>query len=244
MIDAQSALLIGAVAFVPPIVFMGYIRSQEKTGREPWGALATTFVFGAVVSVIFALILQQIFHVPGREYDFLEGQLRVPSIVFLVVVIAPLTEEFAKGLGVRSAKRWIREEEDGIVYGAAAGFGFSATENLLYELSALNENGQTAYLMTAIVRTFTGCFLHATAAGLVGYGLSRRYIYRRGLLSVLPFYIAAVLLHAAFNLIAVLNLAFAVGLIIVLSFLGIRYTVRRIRTLDTIPTFTSSGGPP
>lgn len=241
MIDARSAALIAAVAFVPPLIFLGYVRSQERIGREPWIALGTVFAFGAIVSVLFALALQTFFHVEGREYELLQGRLTVPSLVFLVIVIAPLTEEFAKGLGVRTARRWIREAEDGIVYGAAAGFGFSATENLLYELGALNEQGQQAYLWTAVVRTFTGCFLHATATGILGYGMARRYLGRRSIVTLVPYYVGAVLLHAAFNLIAVLNLAFAVGLIIIFSFMAIRFTVNRIRALDAIPTFASRG---
>jgi RsiW-degrading membrane proteinase PrsW (M82 family) len=237
------AMIIGT-AFLPPLVFMAYVRNQEKEGREPWSALFAVFLFGAIVSVVVALILEQTFHVDGREYELLRGQFTVPSIIVLVLVIAPLTEEFSKALGVRVARRRILEAEDGIIYGAAVGFGFSATENLFYELSALHANGQAAYVVTALVRTFTGCFLHATAAGIVGYGLGIRYRERRGLLVVLPYYLAAVLLHAAFNFVAVLNFGFAVGIIIVLSFLAIRFTVRRIRALDSVPVFRADRSPP
>lgn len=245
MVEAGFAAAIVAAAFLPPILFLLYVRNQEKTRREPLGALFTVFFFGAIVSVIIALALESFFTGEGREYEILRGRLTIPSIVFLVVVVAPLAEEFAKGLGVRSAKKHIREEEDGIVYGAAAGFGFSATENLFYEIAALQESGTAAYVATAVVRTFTGCFLHATAAGLTGYGMGRRYLTGGTIFEVIPYFALAVLLHAGFNLIAVLDLRIAVALIIVLSFLALRYTVSRIRRLDAgPPMFRPYGGNP
>lgn len=242
MVDPTFAALIGATAFLPPLLFLAYVRNQEKTRREPWGAILFTFIFGAVVSVLIALALESLFHTGEREYELLRGQLTVPSIVFLVVVVAPLVEEFAKGLGVRSAKRYIVEEEDGIVYGAAAGFGFSATENLFYEIAALAEHGEAGFLLTALVRTFTGTFLHATATGILGYGLGRKYRHKGNLLDVLPYYALAVLLHAAFNLVAVLNIGAAVGFTVLFAFLGIRFTVQRIRRLDQVPAFASDRG--
>lgn len=235
LVAAAFVAVIVAAAFLPPILFLLYVRNQEKTRREPLGAIFTVFLFGAVVSVLIALVLEAYFTGEGREYEILRGRLTIPSVVFLVVVVAPLAEEFAKGLGVRTAKRHIFEEEDGIVYGAAAGFGFSATENLFYEVAAFHESGTGAYVATAVVRTFTGCFLHATAAGLTGYGMGRRYLTGGTIFEVLPYFALAVLLHAGFNFIAVLDLRIAVGIIIVLSFVALRYTVTRIRRLDASP---------
>ncbi|HLE47214.1 MAG TPA: PrsW family intramembrane metalloprotease, partial [Candidatus Thermoplasmatota archaeon] len=171
MVAPALVAAIAAAAFLPPIIFIAYVRNQEKTRREPWGAIVRVFLFGAVVSILIALALESIFHSEEREYEILRGGFQVTSIVILVVIIAPLVEEFTKGLALRGARKNIVEEEDGIVYGAAAGFGFSATENLFYELAALQELGTTGLIWTAVVRTFTGCFLHATASGLVGYGI-------------------------------------------------------------------------
>lgn len=243
MVAPALVAAIAAAAFLPPIVFLAYVRNQEKTRREPWSAIVTVFLFGAVLSVLIALALESLLHTGEREYEILRGQLTIPSVVILVVIIAPLVEEFAKGLGLRGARKHIIEEEDGIVYGAAAGFGFSATENLFYELAALEQSGEVGLIATAFVRTFTGCFLHATASGLLGYGVGKMYRYGRGLAEAIPYYALAVLLHAVFNLIAVLDIAIAAAFTVVISFLAIRYTVQRIRTLDAVPTFTSERGP-
>ena len=54
------------------------------------------------------------------------------SFLLLSVIIAPIIEELSKALGLRLIKNQIFELEDGLIYGAVAGFGFAATENLIY----------------------------------------------------------------------------------------------------------------
>jgi protease PrsW len=243
--EVPSILILVAAAFVPAIVFLIYIRNQERHGREPWSQIIRAFLFGAVFSVLIALLLETVLHTEGERELIIGGQgFTVPSMVFLVVVIAPLVEEFAKGLGVRGSKRFIREEEDGIVYGAAAGFGFAATENMFYELQALQAHGEAAFIATAAVRAITGNFLHATASGILGYGIGRMYRGGRSVFSLLPYFASAVLLHAVFNLIAVLALSMAVVFTLIFAFFAMRYTVTRIRRLDQLPEFQPGGGPP
>jgi protease PrsW len=245
VVEVPSVVILVAAAFVPAIVFLIYIRNQETHGREPWSQIIRAFLFGAVFSVLLALLLETVLHTESEREYIIGGQpVTVPAVVFLVVVIAPLVEEFAKGLGVRGSKRHITEEEDGIVYGAAVGFGFAATENLFYELQALQEHGEAAFIATAAVRAITGNFLHATASGILGYGIGRMYRQRRTILSLIPYFFAAVLLHALFNLLAVLTLGAAVVITLIFAFLAMRYTVRRIRRLDQVPEFIPGGPPP
>jgi protease PrsW len=230
-LEEQIALLV-AVAFLPPLVYLVYIRFQERYNREPWGRLLGVFLFGATVSVGLALILEIAFgNNYHRAYDF--GAV-VPRALVMAVIGAPIIEELTKAWGVRSAKGRIREIEDGIVYGVAAGLGFSATENLFYEIVALQEQGTSAFIATAIVRSVTGSFLHATATGIVGFGMARMYLSGRGFMEVLPYYAVAVLLHAGFNLLASLNLAYGVGFLIIISFIAIRWTIGRIRHHDEL----------
>lgn len=245
MAPVPSIVILVAAAFVPAIVFLIYIRNQERHGREPWSQIIRAFVFGAVLSVLIALLLETVLHTESeRELIIGQQQVTISAMVFLVVVIAPLVEEFAKGLGVRGSKRHISEEEDGIVYGAAAGFGFAATENLFYELAALQEHGEAAFIATAAVRAITGNFLHATASGILGYGMGRMYRQRRTIFSLIPYFFAAVLLHALFNLLAIVTLGAAVIVTLIFAFFAMRYTVKRIRSLDSVPEFLPGGGPP
>ena len=72
-------------------------------------------------------------------------------------------------------KKEITELEDGLIYGAVAGLGFSATENLFYGYSFLSE-GLAVFLILIIIRSFGGCLLHASATALTGYGYGKSII--------------------------------------------------------------------
>jgi RsiW-degrading membrane proteinase PrsW (M82 family) len=234
MVDYTMASIVVGAAFIPPIIYMIYIRNQERRHREPWGRVFSVFFYGAIISVLFALILELVFDTQfHRVYDVSElQQYGLSQALLLAVVGAPIIEELTKAFGVRGARRDIREPEDGIVYGVAAGLGFSATENLLYEVAALLEGGTYAFVATAVIRSITGSFLHATATGIVGYGMAKKYLKGGTLIEVVPYYAIAVLLHAAFNLLASLQLAFGVAFLILMSFIAIKWTVNRIRELD------------
>lgn len=243
--ETRIAVLLGA-AFLPPLIYLMWIRAQEKRGREPWGRLLLVFGYGAIVSVILAIIFSVLLNefllgdvFRARVYDLTEF---APQALILAIVVAPVVEEFTKALGVRIGRPMITEVEDGIVYGVAAGLGFSATENLFYELAALAEGGEQAALVTVALRSITSSFLHATATGIVGYGMAKRYLGDGSGIEVFGYYVWAVLLHAAFNLIASLQLLYGVLFLIVVSFIAIRWTANRIRAYDTTHQQTSPWG--
>jgi len=242
---AKLYATMAAVAFIPPIAYVIFIRNVERLNREPWSAIFRCFFYGAIFSVIIAILLEVFFTTNfHREYN-LRG-LTITQEALLVVVAAPLVEEFAKGLGVRTVRRHIFELEDGIVYGAAAGLGFSATENLIYEIGTIWEQLNPGldekvlpvdygFLAVGILRSITSSFLHGTASGILGYGIGKRYLERGHLFELLPYYALAVLVHGLFNAFAAfVNFSGAVLGIIFLSFAAISWTVRRIRRLDRI----------
>jgi RsiW-degrading membrane proteinase PrsW (M82 family) len=73
-------------------------------------------------------------------------------------------------------------------------------ENVFYNSSALL-SGFDVFVSTAILRTTTSTLLHASASAILGYGIARKYLYgaKGTKVSWLPYYLAAVLLHAMFN---------------------------------------------
>jgi len=124
-----------------------------------------------------------------------------------------------------------------MVYGAAIGLGFAATENLLYELSALSVS-VTAYIITAILRIISSTLLHATATGVTGFGIGKAVVTRKALITALPFYMVAVLMHATFNFLASLpsvwpdtfgELTSLVSLLLVILFATFAWRVMRER---------------
>jgi hypothetical protein len=118
--------------------------------------------------------------------------------VFLYVAFAPVAEEILKSLSLFYVSR--RPEftyfVDGAIYGFAAGIGFSITENFLY-IGFHPERG----IPLTLVRAFSVCLMHGTAAGLVGAAIGR-FRFQKGAgrgLAVVGGWGAAILLHAVFN---------------------------------------------
>ena len=197
IIDATILLL---AAFVPSLIYLVWIRNTERYRREPYGRLIRIFVYGATVSVIVAVVLEMLLMVLldmniERVYQILGEDPGLSSLI-LACVIAPFVEEMTKASGVIRARNFLSDIEDGIVYGAAVGLGFAATENLLYESNSYFSDGATAFVATAIVRSLSSALLHATTTSIVGLGVSRRMRFGT---SWLPYYLGAVAIHSLFN---------------------------------------------
>jgi len=204
MVDATTILVILAVsAFVPPLVFLAIVRRTERYGREPWTRVLRTFFWGAIFAVVIAAILElllfAVYNRIGPVYLFIGED---ASVLVLALLIAPFAEEFAKGVGVYLARPMIDEPEDGLVYGAASGFGFAASENLLYGLLALTlSNSLEVSLVTIGVRSVSSALLHASASATFGYGIALDRLWPARF-SVLPYYLLAVAMHSTFNFFA------------------------------------------
>lgn len=199
-------------AVVPSLIYLVWIRNSERYNRERWMHVLSVYLFGMIISVIAAVLLESlaisVFYASGSIFSqgFWSYEPYDPTleIVVLAVVIAPLVEEWTKGWGVVTVRNKLREPEDGLIYGAAAGLGFAAMENIFYNSSALL-GGFDVFLTTAVVRAISSTLLHASASAVLGYGISRKYLYgARGIrVSSLPYYLAAVVLHGLFNAFAV-----------------------------------------
>jgi len=191
------------------------------------------FLWGATIAVLAALILEIILQIP------LESSYSLAEITpFLaVVVIAPIVEEFTKPLALRlrTVRSQLSELEDGLIYGAVAGLGFSATENLLYGFSFLEE-GFVVFLMLMAMRSVGGCLLHASATALTGYGFGKTVMKRSSFLGVLPYFLLAIFLHGFYNfLVSYEMFGLLSGLILAFLFVLLAITIirKKIRTLDS-----------
>jgi RsiW-degrading membrane proteinase PrsW (M82 family) len=209
--EALRILVFVIAAFLPPLLYLVWIRNTERYGKEPWGAMLKTFAWGAVIAVFIAIFLSLVLiyiyqQGIGRIYVSY-GQNPTLDLLILSVVIAPFTEEFAKGIGVYTTRGDITEEEDGLVYGAACGLGFAATENLLYGVIAYVQGGWISFFTLIVLRSIASALLHASASAVMGFGIAKSLtIWEKA--SVLPYYLGAVGMHAAFNLLASMGVIF------------------------------------
>jgi len=154
-------------AIVPMLLFLGVVWWMDRYDREPIWLLSLTFLWGAIGSIVLAVIASSIMLLPV--------QLIAPAAADATgaVVIAPLIEEPAKAC-ILLLIIWSRHFDnmtDGFVYGAAAGLGFGMTENFLYFAGAAVEGDAFAWIMTVVVRTLYSALMHATATSVVGAAL-------------------------------------------------------------------------
>jgi RsiW-degrading membrane proteinase PrsW (M82 family) len=240
-----DTLLVVLVAFVPSLVYLIWIRNTEKYSREPYGRLFRVFAYGAVVSVIVAIVFELVFLAffnrnIERVYQVVGENPNLSGLV-LACVIAPIVEEISKALGIFRVRKFFDEIENGLVYGAAAGLGFAATENLLYEGTAFVTDGTQAWISVVVIRSLASALLHATTSSVFGLGIAGKQMNGT---SWAPYYLAAVMMHAIFNFAASFgvlysdslgDLANLVSLIVALTmaFSGIAWVRLRIKYLDT-----------
>ena len=223
------------VAFVPSLMYLVKARNWERLGKEPYRRLMFMFGWGAVVAVIISIVLEVA--IMGN-LDSFERLYELGDESFIgAVIVAPVVEEAAKVFGLLFVMAYFQREEDGMVYGIAAGLGFAATENLLYEVSALSV-GISAYILTVIIRTISSTLLHATATGVSGLGVGKARMQDRNILFALPYIGIAVLMHAGFNFVAGLSSTHpdlmgdwtpAFSLLIVIGFAGYAWIAVRRR---------------
>lgn len=232
--DGQILAWIAALSFVPPAAFLLWIRAHEQTDREPVRAVMLTFAWGGSAGVAIALLLHSLFEAGFHQVGGPLPAAGITRALLAAVVIAPIVEEFAKALGLGLVRRNMHELEDGIIYGAAVGLGFAATENFVYGLTALAEGGFNEAVLTISIRVFSSMLLHASASAIIGFGYGA--VQRRGgvALEVLPHYMGAVILHAVYNFLVGTQAAWGLVSAIVLVGSLVGFMRRRIRTLDAV----------
>lgn len=225
-------VLLFILAFLPPIIYTIWIRNTEKYHRERWISVFFCFFWGATLAIIVAIILEYILHfslIPSIDDPNILG-------LITVVIIAPIVEEFTKPLALRlkTVKKELDELEDGLIYGAVAGLGFSATENLLYGLSFLDVS-LLFFLVLIAIRSFGACLLHASATAWTGYGYGKYIMKQSTFLRILPYFFLAIFVHALYNsLLSFDIIGAAVGLFaaLMVSFATIEIVIYKIKKLD------------
>lgn len=125
--EAPILGILSLLSIVPALLLVVTIWSSDPTTREPISLLGVTFVLAALFAS-FAAVVNTLLR-PGFEIIPILG---LPLFFFLVV--GPV-EEFVKLLAIRVHAFYsdeFRTVIDGAVYGAVAGLGFAAVENLVY----------------------------------------------------------------------------------------------------------------
>jgi RsiW-degrading membrane proteinase PrsW (M82 family) len=198
---APGALVVGLVlAAVPLAPLIATYMWLDRYEPEPRSLLVLGLGWGAFVATSGALVLQLFDTVIFESDDLVTA-----------AVVAPVTEEAAKGLFILLLLFFRRRELDGIldglVYAGMVGIGFAFTENILYLMSAyLGDDGQAGGIGSAvglfIVRCIFSPFAHPFFTAFIGIGVGMAVVSRSKAVRVLApvgGYLVAVAAHGAWN---------------------------------------------
>ena len=242
--------LLAVSSMLPAVLVAGYLWYGDPSRREPFVTLAATFL----LSLLFAGFAGVVNSTVQPAFGALGA---VGIVVFYFAVVGPV-EEFVKWLAVRVyayRNSTFQTVVDGVVYGAAAGVGFAAIENLIYIVTIYLEAADTAGIApteaatnVATQRFFVGPG-HVVYSAWAGFYLglakfnpeNRAPIVVKGLL-------IAVFIHALYNtsitvLPSVLPGVAILGFIVLYDGFWFVLLYRKVRTYRELYRARYPGGP-
>ena len=155
-----------ALVFAVPLIVIVYRLDLYE--REPLSLVIGALLWGGVVAIGLASVAN-----PGWMGALLRHAGPTFTQEWGPAIVAPVTEEAFKGLGVvvlyLIARREFDDVMDGFVYGAMIGLAFAAVENVFYFMVTFAP--EPAFGGDVLGRIFTGFFVRAFAGGLYSHVL-------------------------------------------------------------------------
>ncbi len=192
------------IPVIPAIGIVLLINTIDRFEREPWLLRLGAFLWGALIAIPPALLIEQAIAdaIATIHFGWLSRTAAEVMNSFLLGANAGITEEVVKGAGLIILLIALRDEfdnvTDGIIYGALIGAGFAMVENFVY--FARDSNQSLLFLIIGRIvlgwlghSTFTACL----GAGL-GYARQTRIPWQKWAMPLLGFGIG-VLLHTLFD---------------------------------------------
>ncbi len=211
------------LAVLPVPFYLAIVLFIDRFEPEPLTMIALTFLWGATVATLVAVILNT-----AGQVVVSENLGQSAAELYGASISAPIVEEAAKGLALFAIYWWRRHEFngvlDGIVYAALVGLGFAMTENVLYYGRGAAEEGVVGAVGTFVVRGLVSPFAHPLFTAMTGIGLGIAAMSTsRSVRVIAPLagLAAAMVLHSLWNTSAGIGLFFGVYLLIMVPMLAV-----------------------
>ncbi len=159
--------------FVPMFIFAAFVYWLDRYEKEPKVLFGAAFFWGVVIAAGGAFILNTAFGIGIYAFTGSEGAAEFGT----TSIVAPIIEEFLKGLAVAIVFFMFYKEFDsildGIIYGAVAALGFAATENTLYIFrNGYQEGGWEGLFLLAFIRVILVGWQHPFYTAFTGIGFA------------------------------------------------------------------------
>jgi protease PrsW len=189
--------------FVPMFIFAAFVYWLDRYEKEPKVLFGAAFFWGVVIAAGGAFIINTAFGIGIFMFTGSEGAAEMGT----TSIVAPIVEEFLKGLAVAIVFFMFYKEFDsildGIIYGAVAALGFAATENTLYIFrNGYQEGGWQGLFLLTFVRVILVGWQHPFYTSFTGIGFAVARTNRNmfiKLVAPLIGYGVAVMTHAFHN---------------------------------------------
>jgi RsiW-degrading membrane proteinase PrsW (M82 family) len=183
-----TVVMVGS--FLVPVTYVSFFYERRQMSSVTMAPTAMAFVYGGLLGVIAASILEPLF---VRKLDL--------ATVFVVGLI----EELVKVLGVLVVARHRRHDSelDGLILGAAAGMGFAALESMGYAFTAFmqSQGSLSTTVSVELLRGLLSPLGHGTWTAILVSVLFRESRARRFRINwkVIGAYLLVVVLHGLWD---------------------------------------------
>jgi RsiW-degrading membrane proteinase PrsW (M82 family) len=155
--------------------------------------------------VVLVILIRGFFDINLQEINP-EGasDLQYKTLV-LMVLITPFAAELIKPIGLFLVRADITEAEDGLIYGAVIGLGYTATENIMFGIFLAPAFGVNMFITVVFMRSMSVMFIQSSTTALTCYGITRamKVKHKTGRFYAFPLFLfAAIGIHAGFNYLA------------------------------------------
>ena len=159
--------------FVPMFIFAAFVYWLDRYEKEPKILFGAAFFWGVVIAAGGAFIINTAFGIGIYVFTGSEGAAEIGT----TSIVAPIVEEFLKGLAVAIVFFMFYKEFDsildGIIYAAVAALGFAATENTLYIFrNGYQEGGWQGLFFLTFIRVIIVGWQHPFYTAFTGIGFA------------------------------------------------------------------------